>query len=500
MEQWTIKKYAEPFLNVKDVRVESSDSPYLLLDTAQGELELTIDGSTQSLEDIAVWLGQLRSPDSEAWASVYRGQVSDAERKILLEADNLSLIEERHIDDDFSSRAADLDDIESDISIYASLIGRLLRDGKLSTGSLEFLRNIYHGYLLQCMNFDNKKLAASRCQDNKDSNFYGVVVQRQARYLSRHCPLALAACAKMLDLAAAISPDKVQEYWSQSLEYWFSGIYNTKDIQQYLDATFHIASQFDKESAARLYSLPAQVDAYGQSGTNFMVKAEKIAIEALGSFGTPALLRLVRENKEVPSFLRLGFFLEEYHVTKRFVEMITPMLAHRLNPTIRARMYQYFAEEVGHEVYERKTCLALGISERDLASAFPLPLYTAYVDLFTDLAETNPLGFIASIMITEGMLGGSSPVLDALSKPFDGDENYHEVAREHDSLNTELNHSSLSRLFMREVPFISEAAQQEALSNMVLILELNHRALEWMFEFYKNSNALIYKGVASQSL
>jgi hypothetical protein len=108
----------------------------------------------------------------------------------------------------------------------------------------------------------------------------------------------------------------------------------------------------------------------------------------------------------------------------------------------------------------------------------------AYVDAFTILGKLDMTGYIASIMVTEGMMGAENPLHERLEELAASRVAYKQVAKRHDDLNIELNHASLSRLFFKEIKALSPQAQQRALDTLCYLIELNFRALDQAADFY----------------
>lgn len=95
-------------------------------------------------------------------------------------------------------------------------------------------------------------------------------------------------------------------------------------------------------------------------------------------------------------------------------------------------------------------------------------------------------------MITEGMIGKSSPLYDFLERIMADKLEYQRVARAHDNLNIDLHHTSLSRLFMCDIEMLTPASQQRAIKHVLYLLELNHRSLEQMATYYSAQEKLIF--------
>ena len=45
--------------------------------------------------------------------------------------------------------------------------------------------------------------------------------------------------------------------------------------------------------------------------------------------------------------------------------------------------------------------VALGLGRVAVIGAVPLPTFTAYLDVFAHVAEVDPIGFLASVMVTD---------------------------------------------------------------------------------------------------
>jgi hypothetical protein len=220
------------------------------------------------------------------------------------------------------------------------------------------------------------------------------------------------------------------------------------------------------------------------SGTNLAIDAEGLALAALSEMGESRFYATL-SNKQPVHRLAHGTYVEQFHLTRRFVEVILPMLAKRLTRPLRTRMFKYYEEEVGHEVFELQACLALGLERVAVERATPLPGWTCYLDMFARVAAIDPVGFLASILITEGLPGTHTPVNDLLeaANALAG-TNVLQVMRAHEELNVELDHTTLARRFLSEVHAISPLAQRRALDHVLLLVELNFRAWEDLWSYY----------------
>ena len=216
------------------------------------------------------------------------------------------------------------------------------------------------------------------------------------------------------------------------------------------------------------------------------------ALEQLGA--SQYAQALLSDSTEISPLVQ-GLYVEQYHVTDRFVEIVAPLMTKRFPRAVRSRLFQYFQEEYGHEAYELATCVALGLDEGDVRRSVPLPLTTLYVDAYTVIARQRPVALFAALMVTEGLLGQQSPVHTRLAELVENTARAGSTASRHTDLNDELNHASLSRLFLADVPSVSPADQRYSLEAALFILEANFRQLESVAIYYGGQQQLSFHGI-----
>lgn len=236
------------------------------------------------------------------------------------------------------------------------------------------------------------------------------------------------------------------------------------------------------------------------TGARFAHEAEVFADAALERLGPNPYLARLRALDDGRHPLLAGLAIEEFHVTRRFVEIIAPMLSRRLAPDLRALMFRYYAEEVGHEAFEEDTCLAHGIDRGMLDASLPLPLHATFVDAFTVAAQQRPLAFLCAVMVTEGLFARPSPLGEQVRILTDGIEAVHAVCTRHNELNECLHHDTITRHALGRIEALDADARVEALRGMALLLELNARTWEDLTAFYGASPALALHGFLGQRI
>jgi hypothetical protein len=230
------------------------------------------------------------------------------------------------------------------------------------------------------------------------------------------------------------------------------------------------------------------------SGLALAARAERLLLSALDQLGSNAYASAALASHEITPLVK-GLYIEQYHVTDRFIEILGPLLSRRLKRNLRARLFQYFQEEYGHEAFELATCVALGMNEAEVRVSVPLPLTALYIDAYTVLAHRLPTAFFTSIMVTEGLRDQHSPVHEHIAALVESALHAGDIVAKHGETNDELNHPSLSRLFLADVPHVSAAEQRYSLEAALFMLEVNMRQLESVAFFYGDQTQLQFHGL-----
>jgi hypothetical protein len=231
-----------------------------------------------------------------------------------------------------------------------------------------------------------------------------------------------------------------------------------------------------------------------------MRQTELMTRDALRLWGPNPYVTALHELEDANAPIIAGPYIEQYHVTRRFVEIVCPLLSKRLAPPLRAMMFRYFSEEVGHEALESTTCAALGVSERALQLMLPLPLHFAFVDALTVVAETDPIASLASIMVIEGVFGEPPRLSLRLAAVGRMNPSFPETAQQHEDLNETLNHNSIARDAFEHISAVSPGRQARAMQRVLFLLELNHRAWSGITGFYGEQKVLSLQGRLGQPL
>jgi hypothetical protein len=479
MEAWQISNYFRPRFVPTHVQL-SDDGQAIVLQVNSRQYEIEFDGIDG--RKVLNCVLSMADPEANIWSGISFGTVPAWQTSLVQQLDSLSLIRgEPAYDNAIKLQTETFSRTCEEIS------NKLL---KATTCCVETYAPIILEFL-QLIDCDSPKIDEFSIDDigsnSMRRNFAAQTFFLQKLYVEENFPLVIHLWKYVLQYFAYRSgfgsrPKKLQ------LDLNSCGLYCPAHVEAYLLCLLDLVLLAPTVAARRRFvseDITSEID----TGINFMQRAEQFALSGLTKLGEPRYMKQINESPEFCPLVQ-GLFIEQYHVTQRFVEIIAPLMTKRLRSPLKRRVYKYFQEELGHEVFERETCEALGVPMAALDAALPLPLFQAYVDAFTVFGRYDPIGYISSIMVTEGMVGTENPLHDRLEELVSTRANYQQIVKRHDDLNIELNHAALSRLFFCELSEISPAAQRRALANLAFLLELNIRAMDQASDFYGAQSTL----------
>jgi Iron-containing redox enzyme len=473
MEAWSFHRYLRPRLNIESLKREGENN-VLTMVSGGDKYRIAFDDAA-SCDEFQRDLTALRDPEAEQWVAVRNSCPRSGWRALADFLDARSLIEDMGAQPD-ALLSKQQTDFEDRVRLCVGLVQARTRSTEVARQ--QSFVNAILGDLVNGVDLysdDTFDIAI-------EPNFYVTLIRMELSYLRANAPPTFAAAMEVLTRLASVSRIGCQDEGG-SFDDIGVGLFDMTDFNTHLDLVGHCLVGATADDADR-FPVPRTEGTAPVSGLEFIRQAERITRAALEMWGSNRYVSALASVLDPSEPLAKGCFVEEYHVTRRFVEIIAPALHKRLSAPLRALMFRYYSEEVGHEAFERKTCEALGIDAESLDLSAPLPLSSGFVDCLTQLSEKSPLAFLASIMVTEGMLGDPSVVAERLSEVGRGNEGFREVSRVHDTLNQDLNHASIARLALECVGAVRKHAQGHALRRLMFILELNQRTWNQIADFY----------------
>ncbi len=298
----------------------------------------------------------------------------------------------------------------------------------------------------------------------------------RARYWRSKAPLSAAAVEWLLavmideDVATAESTAGDLVGGEYDIDYSVDSVWGAAAL---------IAMSARDDTAVRV---TAQVNDRGRmSGPAHILAAEHVARQAVEDLGDRLHVAVMQAGEHPMSFVQ-GVFAEQYYVTARFVEAIAPLMSGRFRDHLRGRVYEYFDEERGHEVMERASCEALGVDHRQLDNYLPMPYFATFIDVYTLIADADPMAFLTSVMVSEGLPGDPYGINSLLGAPESYGERFAEQFRTHEGVNDDVDHALLARALFSDVPSVSVARHRQACEVLAFLMELTERAWEQLME------------------
>lgn len=464
-ERWSLRRYQAPHLHVHAMRRHGNT---LELEGQSGIYRLACDSSGSDEAALEPILTALRDPGCNLWHALRQGEDDVSGLASLLhELDHLGLIRETAQTDAASAQMA----INNILNTWSADLGREM--AACGSGAVQTLR-----YLVDCLAADASATLATLL---REQNFSILTIRLQARYLRVDAPGVLALI--MQGLIAAEHSARMEDggrHWdgigtmpSWAEEEWTSGLVEPAVLRHYLRSIALLVVDAVGHGAAR-QSHARRTGEHVMSGINFMIELEGDVAESLAELG-PSPAFHASQDPALALHVVKSAFLQEYLVTCRFTECIAPLLSRRFAAPLRDAVHRYFAEEVGHERFERQNCLRLGLTEAEIDSAELLPLHLAFIDIVTSLAHQSPVAFFCASMFTEGLIANQDSLVSLAQEAMPTDPALLRAIGHHVAVNDEADHRGVGRDWMSHVAAVSPAAQTEIRELIAYLGELNWR-------------------------
>ncbi|GBH23623.1 hypothetical protein [Burkholderia vietnamiensis] len=485
MELWTFQRYQSPRLVVDAIHHEPG-SALVSMRAGAHEYRLAFDAS-DAADQIAAQPHSLTDTASPPWWTLRESDPDSGWHALGTFLDTHSLIGEADdtAADALAAQAARMDScIAQTVPASLATLGAARRDAVARDAATLRLHLDRPASARTLFDADDDPFDAQ-----VEPNFHLALLCIEFEYFRRAAPLPLAAVALMLDAFSGAPRASAAD----DARFDTAGLYDEPDLMSHL---WLVASSLVAASGEDAQRLPcADVPAVSLSnGLEFMRQTELITRETLNLWGENPYVSAVDALNGGYSPLVAGPFIEQYHVTRRFVEIIAPLLSMRLSIPLRTMMFRYYGEESGHEALESTTCEALGVAPRMPAQIVPLPLHFAFVDALTLLADVDPVSSFAAIMVVEGIFGEPPKMSLRLMAAVKDNDAFHSVSGDHEELNESLNHNSISRDTFEQIAAIDPVRQTIAMRRILFLLELNPRAWSGIAGFYGAQPTLALHG------
>lgn len=139
-----------------------------------------------------------------------------------------------------------------------------------------------------------------------------------------------------------------------------------------------------------------------------------------------------------------GIHLQQYHVSLMYAKSVLPMLARNPPPQLRALLWRYLQEELGHEDYELAACVRLGLREEQVKVSVPLPAFSSFYRLMAYAAAVSPVAWAMALPLAEGLPNERKPLPTVLARHGLDDP----ALAAHVDLDEAMDHSWIARRFV----------------------------------------------------
>jgi hypothetical protein len=491
MDLWTFRRYQQPRLQVDAIKCDRETATVSLVSGGQ-QYRLAFDNATAA-EHIASTLDSLRQREAPMWSSLREIAADSAWDVLATFLDTRSLIADDGISavDELARQRARIEACVASTVTAVRSDTPIERWAAAARTAAALRAHLFRPEVSSAVLDPGRDVLDAAIQPN----FYLALLELELEYFRRASPLTLAAADRLFALVAGapgVAPEAERIFGDSA------GVYDERDLASHLWLVAHCLVASTSDSAARFPTARIPTDLQVASGLEFMRRTELLSRDTLTRWGENPYITAINRLEGAYSPLIAGPFIEQYHVTSRFVEIIAPLLSKRLVRGLRSQTFRYYSEEYGHEALESTTCEALGVAASTLEKTVPLPLHFAFVDVLTLFAAIDPITSFASVMAIEGIFGEPPKMSLRLVAAARQNEAFRKVSGDHDELNGDLNHNSISRNLFQHVKALSPERQMSAMRRILFLLEVNHRAWEGIAGFYGRQHHLRVQGAFGQ--
>ncbi len=191
-----------------------------------------------------------------------------------------------------------------------------------------------------------------------------------------------------------------------------------------------------------------------------------------------------RNSKEpVKDTILYGMAIENWHFLHNESFFDTPILAINTPPRVRTLLLDFFNEEHRHDDYVLDALKSTGLSKTDLVNSVPLPQTVALISALTYWSRTDPLFFMATLGVLEGVdveidSYVSKLLISNLPKEFISS------MKAHSDINIKHGHGNLTRTIFNEYQCIQKSDIVRIKAQMPLFLELYDAFFSGIWDYY----------------
>ncbi|CDH01568.1 hypothetical protein [Xenorhabdus bovienii] len=448
MEQWSLSQYVRPILKTEFLQKKASG----IIDIGEYEAELEINSDQP--DTMLRLLQGLRIGDLASWEKAKNEYYEDSEiGQVIATLNEFGFIRETAPKHTLDKKRIIINDVldESFDALkpwHSCLINQ-------ASSLQEFIINLKNENFSEVI--------------KKEKNAFVLYSKIALITWQELCPPGITAA---LNLLHRITGHPEEKNTIDCTAFWAGEVRKCLSV-----ITWTLVRSLDSDAERKSISiLPIE---HTDSGTNLALRLERWAIETLNSFGTGRFPAALKTNQHAAQkTLIQAVYAQEYYITERFIDLVSASMALRLPRSLKKLLRRYYSEETGHESYELRTCISLGLKEDDLHEALPPPFAQLVCDIYTWLAGHHIVAYAAAATLTEGLPGQPNIINAAVAASEVLTPDVNESSRKHELLNEKLYHPYISRLLLAECGEQSVETQCIARDSYGLLLEMTWRTWE----------------------
>jgi len=161
--------------------------------------------------------------------------------------------------------------------------------------------------------------------------------------------------------------------------------------------------------------LPA-VSSYSSVSADKLLRESEARLRDWNAAVPKSPILAARSSMRSAKKIARGIHLQQYYVSLRYVESVLPILVRNSKPTLRALVWEYSQEELGHEDYELEACMRLGLRAKQVRVNAPLPAFATFHRLMAYAAGLHPVAWLTALPLAEGLPGERKPLPAVLAR------------------------------------------------------------------------------------
>ncbi|WP_078409907.1 thiaminase II/PqqC family protein [Priestia abyssalis] len=197
----------------------------------------------------------------------------------------------------------------------------------------------------------------------------------------------------------------------------------------------------------------------------------------------------------------IGHTIENYLILEKEYDFDGPIMSFEQNLERREILHEFYKEEHGHDELVLKSLTNIGISREELNKSVPLVYTEGLCNLLNLWSNEDPLSFMASLYILEGVDWEPDTFIQEISTKYDLPKGFISPQVSHADLNQGHGHGNLTRHLFNTFTLIEKEDQQRITSNLKLLVDTLNEFYKEIHRYYTNpENPLLRKVVELDEL